>query len=210
MRHKVLSTPSPLFFFLCFLPVRIIMEVKKGFKLKHVHKFWVREREKETCRKRRKGLGGPFEMGVCWLEECRHESLPLLPQMTLHPGTRSSKHHKSGFFCQSTNPPTSSLLVFNSTHSSSPPPCWKSEALILTCPVTHMLCTEFNAGCPPVAAVYCCTIYFAVEASCNKWHEIQIASSNHYLSVFTIDYQQQRIMTLNIYIYIYLKLIWSI
>lgn len=102
-------------------------------------------------------------MGECWLlEECRHESFPLEPQITLQPETTSSKHHRSGFFCQSTNPPISSVLFFTSILSSDK---WKSDALILTCPVTHILCTEFNAAGPPVAAIYCCTIYFAVEAS---------------------------------------------
>lgn len=45
-----------------------------------------------------------------------------------------------------------------------------------------MLLTVFNAGCPPVAAMYCCTIYLAVEASYNNqlshiqnfiWYEIK-------------------------------------
>lgn len=122
-------------------------------------------RELWTWRKRRKGLGGPLEMGVCWLEEFRHESFPLLPQMTLQPETTSSKHHKSGFFCHSTNPPSSSVLFFTSTLSS---PTWNSDALILTPPVIHMLCTELNAGWPPVAATYCWRMYLAVEACYKK------------------------------------------
>lgn len=123
-----------------------------------------------TCKKRRKGRGGPFEMGPWWLEEWRHVSLPLLPQMTLQPETTSSKNHKSGSFCQSTNPPVSSLLFTFTLFSISP--WWNSDAVIFIWPVTHMLCTAFNAACPPVAAMYCCTMYFAVEA-CWSWQIIK-------------------------------------
>lgn len=100
-------------------------------------------------------------MGVCWLEDCLQETFPLLPEMTLHPETSNSKHHKSGFFCQSTNPPASSVLLTFTLSS----PWWKSDALIFTSPTAHMLSNEFIAACPPVAAMYCCTMYFAVEAS---------------------------------------------
>lgn len=135
-------------------------------------------------------------MGLCWLEDCLQEICPLLPEITLQPEISSSKHQRSGFFCQSTNPPASSVLL-TFTDSS---PWWNSDAQIFTCPIAHILPTVFNAGCPPVAATYCCTIYFAVEASYNRianqvkfWKspdfpQIQISKSKK-KSILTIESQ---------------------
>lgn len=129
-----------------------------------------------TCKKRRRGLGGPLHMGVSSLEDCLQEMIPLLPEITLHPETSNSKHHKSGFCCQSTKPPLSSVFLTLTLSS----PWWKSDELIFTCPSAHILYTEFNAGCPPVAAMYCCTIYFAVDDSCQMLHASAfIQNSSH-------------------------------
>lgn len=126
------------------------------------------KREKKTCKKRRRGLGGPVEMGDCWLEDCLQEILPSPPEITLQPEIRSSRHHRSGCFCQSTNPPDSWVFL---TLTVSWSPWWKSDELIFTWPIAHILCIEFSAGWPPVAAMYCCTIYLAVDASykTNHW-----------------------------------------
>lgn len=115
-----------------------------------------------TCKNRRSSRGGPLEMGRCWLEDWRHETRPLLPEMTFEPEISISRHHESGFFCQSTKPPDCSLLLVWTDSS----PWWNSDALILTCPTTHMLLTAFSAAWPPIAAMYCCTMYLAVDASC--------------------------------------------
>lgn len=47
-------------------------------------------------------------------------------------------------------------------------PMWNSDALILTFPIAYMLFTELSAAGPPVAAMYCWMIYFAVDASYRK------------------------------------------
>lgn len=88
--------------------------------------------------------------------------MPSLPALTFKPETTNSKYHKPGFFCHSTNPPTSQLPLACTSLTS---PCRISDPTIFTCPTAYMLFIEFNAACPPIAAMYCCTMYLAVEAS---------------------------------------------
>lgn len=116
----------------------------------------------DTWKKRRRGLGGPLEAWEGCEEDWLHATLPSLPALTLQPETTSSRNHKSGFFCHSTNPPTSQLcFAFVLSR-----PWWMSDDTIFTCPTAYMLRSESSAACPPVAARYWCTMYFAVEASC--------------------------------------------
>ena len=130
-----------------------------------IPKGTLREGKACTWKKRRRGLGGPLEGCEGWEEDWLHATLPSLPALTLQPETTSSKNHKSGFFCHNTNPPISQLrFAFMS------PVWWMSDDTIFTCPTAYMLCTELSAASPPVAARYCCTMYFAVEASwSHKW-----------------------------------------
>ena len=134
-------------------------------------------------------------MGVSSLEDCLQEMIPLLPEITLHPETSNSKHQKSGFCCQSTKPPLSSVFLTLTLSS----PWWKSDELIFTCPIAHILYTEFNAGCPPVAAMYCCTIYFAVDDSCQMLHASAfIQNSSHiYIYIYENDLNFTIVLNLN-------------
>ena len=115
-----------------------------------------------TWKKRRRGLGGPLWAREGWEEDWFQATLPSLPELTLRPETTNSKCHKSGFFCHNKKPPTSvppTCLMLS-------PLCRISDPEILTCPTAHMLFNESIAPTPPMEAMYCCTIYFALEAFC--------------------------------------------
>lgn len=129
-----------------------------------------------TCNERRRGLGGPLEACDWCHGVCLHANLPSLPALILHPDTTSSRLHRSGRFCHSMNPPTCPsslpppwpwrraflallLLLF-------PSPLQNSDANIFTLPIAYILSIEFKALSPPMAAIYCCTIYLAIDDSC--------------------------------------------
>ncbi|KAL0918055.1 hypothetical protein M5K25_010043 [Dendrobium thyrsiflorum] len=108
----------------------------------------------------------------------RHETaamaiLPLLPALILQPDTTSSRHHRSGRFCHRTKPPISPLQPPPAPFPAflplplllPPPPGRSSVAAILTLPIAYMLLIAFSAFSPPAAAMYCCTMYFAIDAS---------------------------------------------
>ncbi|KAH0462569.1 hypothetical protein IEQ34_010144 [Dendrobium chrysotoxum] len=85
----------------------------------------------------------------------------------------SSKNQSSGFFCHNTKPPISPLpflVMDGGTAAELSLPMWNSDALIRTFPTAYILCTDISAACPPVAAMYCWSMYLAVEACCTYKH----------------------------------------
>lgn len=119
-----------------------------------------------TWRARRKGRTGPLAAWGPSHGVCLHTSFPLQPAWTLLPPMASSTYHISGFICQSTNPPESAdfeeFLFLTTLFAVS-----NSEAIILTFPMAYALRMEFWSFWPPDAAVYCCSMYWADEDSCN-------------------------------------------
>lgn len=118
-----------------------------------------------TCKERRRGLAGPRETRD---GDCLQASAPSEPALILKPESMSSKLQRWGLFCHNTNPPNSPapcfMLFIFPTLNSSPPTI--SEAAIFTFPITHILSIAFRACCPPEAAMYCCTMYKAIDRSC--------------------------------------------
>lgn len=115
---------------------------------------------------RRRGLGGPLEAWDCSAADCLQLSFPFPPALTLQHETMSSRYHNSGVFCHKTKLPISPrpLLLLADTLSSL---MWKSDADMVTFPTAYQLLTELRAAWPPVAATYCWTMYFAVDACCD-------------------------------------------
>lgn len=128
----------------------------------------------DTCKNRRRGLGGPLEAWEWRQGVCLQATFPSLPALILQPETTSSRHQSSGLFCHKTKPPTSppppcrKFLTLTTLLFTLPSPALNSEAAIFTFPIAYMLSIHPKAFSPPTAAVYCFTIYFAVEASYKK------------------------------------------
>jgi hypothetical protein len=132
-----------------------------------------------TWSERRSGRGGPREAWDWCHGVWRHATFPSLPALILQPDTTSSRHHSSGLFCHSTNPPTSPprpfLLPPRFPFPVAPPqwppaaslPLSCSAAVIRTLPIAYMLLTLSSARSPPDAATYCCTMYLADDDSWN-------------------------------------------